>query len=112
MVKEYIPKQKDIIYLDFNPQDGHEQKGIRPGLVLSSYEFNKFTKLAIVCTITNNLKEFPLHIKLNNTKTTGVVMCEQIKSIDFIARKATFKEKIDFETYEKIIEVINSFFEF
>lgn len=109
MVK-YIPKQKDIIYLNCNPSSGHEQKGQRPCLVLSNYEFNKFTQLAIICPITNNLKDFPLHIKLNNTKTTGVIMTEQIKSIDFNSRNAHFVEKISDDLYEEVMESINSFF--
>ena len=110
MVNNYIPHQKDIIYLDFNPTVGHEQKGRRPALVLSNYSFNKFTKMALVCPITSNMKEFPLHIKIKDRiKTQGVVMCEQIKVIDFITRNAQFKEKIDCETYEEVITVINSF---
>lgn len=111
MVKNYIPNQKDIIYLDFNPTIGHEQKGVRPALVLSNYAFNKFTKMALVCPITSNMKEFPLHIKLKDNLTTGVVMCEQIKVIDFIARNAKYKEKISDDIYEEVISIIKSFIE-
>lgn len=110
MVNNYIPHQKDIISLDFNPTIGHEQKGRRPALVLSHYSFNKFTKMALVCPITSNMKEFPLHIKLKDSmKIKGVVMCEQIKVIDFVARNAQFKEKMDNVTYEEVLGVINSF---
>ena len=112
MVKSYIPKQKDIIYLDFNPIKGHEQHGVRPALVLSNYSFNKFTKMALVCPITSNMKEFPLHIKISeNNNIRGVVMCEQIKAIDFVAHNATFKEKLSDETYEQVLNIINSFIE-
>ena len=66
--------------------------------------------MAFVCPITSNMKEFPLHIKLKDImKTKGVVMCEQIKVIDFVARNASFKEKLDNKTYEEILMVINSF---
>ena len=106
---EYIPSQRDIVYLNFNPQTGHEQMGRRPALVLSNYTFNKFTKLALVCPITNNMKEFPFHYPINNDKITGVVMCEQIKSIDFVARCAEFKCKISENEYDNIIDIINSF---
>lgn len=109
MVK-YIPEQKDIIYLDFTPQSGYEQMGRRPALVLSNKDFNNQTKLALVCPITSNMKEYPLHIKLNNTKKIkGVVMCEQMKTLDFIARNAEFKEKITDDNYNNIINVIKSF---
>ena len=112
MVKNYIPKQKDIIYLDFNPTKGHEQKGVRPALVLSNYSFNKFTKMALVCPITSNMKEFPLHVKIGEkNKINGVVMCEQIKAIDFAVRNATFKEKLYDKTYEQVLNIINSFIE-
>jgi mRNA interferase MazF len=110
MVKnQYIPNQMDIIFLDFDPQSGHEQKRRRPALVLSNNSFNKYTKLAIVCPITSNLKEFPLHVVLGDKqKIKGVVMCEQIKSIDFIARNAEFKEKMDKESFNEIIDIIKS----
>ena len=105
----YIPSQKDIIYLDFDPQTGHEQKGRRPALVLSNITFNNFTKLALVCPITSNMKDFPFHLKINNSKVSGAVMCEQIKAIDFVARNAEFKEKLNDQDYNEVIEIINSF---
>lgn len=112
MVKNYIPKQKDILYLDFNPTKGYEQKGVRPALVLNNYSFNKFTKMALVCPITSNMKEFPLHVKIDEkNKITGVVMREQIKAIDFVVRNASFKEKLCGETYEQVLNIINSFIE-
>lgn len=108
MVK-YIPEQGDIIYLDFNPTIGHEQKGKRPALVLSNRGFNLYTNMALVCPITSNIKEFPLHIMLSSEqKIKGVVMCEQIKVIDYIARNAKFIEKIDETKYDEILEVIKS----
>ena len=110
MVNNYIPNQRDIIYVNFNPQSGHEQKRIRPVIVLSNKGFNSFTKLALVCPITFNSKEFPLHVKLKNTKKIiGVVMVEQIKTIDFMARDAKFVERLDEETYNEIIEILKSF---
>lgn len=62
----YIPKQGDIIFLDFNPQAGHDQAGQRPGVIVSNDQFFLITKLAAVCPITNTGKEFPLHIPLDN----------------------------------------------
>lgn len=58
----YMPKQGDIVFLDFNPQAGHEQKGTRPALVVSNNVYNNFTRIAIVCPITNTDRGFPLHI--------------------------------------------------
>ena len=79
MVKKYIPKQGDIVYLDFNPTKGHEQKGVRPGVVISHNIYNKHTKMAIVFPITSNIKEYPTHYKLKDTKKIyGSVLCEHM----------------------------------
>ena len=94
MVKKYIPKQGDIVYLDFNPTMGHEQKGNRPAIVVSLEEFNKFTKMAIVCPISTNTKLFPTHFNLKDTKKIkGSVFCEHIRSIDYENRNVKFIEK-------------------
>lgn len=61
MVKKYIPKQGDIVFLDFNPTKGHEQAGKRPAVVISTNVFNQNTKMIIVCPITSSNKEFPTH---------------------------------------------------
>ena len=87
MVKEkYIPEQGDIIFLDYESNTtGHEQKGRRPALVVSDYELNQFTKMAFVCPITNSGKEYPFRVSLSKKhKTTGLIMCEQMKACDFI----------------------------
>ena len=104
---EYIPEHGDIILLDFDPQAGHEQKGKRPAFVVSSGTFNKFTKVAIVCPITSTNRSFPLHISLDDrTKTKGVIMCEQVKSLDILARNASFLEKAPKDILEEVIDVI------
>lgn len=108
----YTAEQGDIIILDFNPQTGHEQKGRRPALVVSNKIFNQFTHLALVCPITNTKKGFPLHVPLDNrTKTTGVIMCEQIKSLDINARNASFVEKIPPDILEEVLDIITGFME-
>jgi len=73
VVKNYIPKQKDIVYIDFNPIKVYEQKGYKPAIVISNDTFNNFTKMAIVCPITSNTKIFPTHYLLKNTKKFKVL---------------------------------------
>ena len=86
----YIPRQGDIIAITFDPQAGHEQKGRRPALVISKDLFNSSTGLAMVCPITNTDRGFPFHVPIPTTsKLTGFVMVEQVKSIDFRARRAS-----------------------
>lgn len=108
----YIPEQGDIVYLEFDPQAGHEQRGRRPAFVVSNNTFNQFTKMAIVCPITNTNKGFPLHVPLDErTKTTGVIMCEQTKSLDVAARKAAFLEKAPVDITKEVLDVLMALIE-
>lgn len=103
----YIPDQGDIITLEFDPQAGHEQKGRRPAIVVSNNAFNNITKMAVVCPITNTNRYFPLHVQLDErTVTTGVIMCEQAKSLDLFVRNASFKEKAPIEILEEVVDVL------
>lgn len=94
MVNSYIPKRGDLIYLDFTPTKGHEQRGKRPAIVVSDNLFNLNTRMAIVCPITSNTKNFPTHYKLEDSKKiNGAVLCEHIRSIDYEARSIKYVEK-------------------
>jgi len=109
---QYNPKQGDIILIDFDPQSGHEQKGRRPGLIVSNEQFHRRTNMAIVCPITNTLSDFPTHIALDNsTNTSGEIMCEQEKSLDIFARKATYLESVSDDILDEAIDIISSFIE-
>jgi mRNA interferase MazF len=91
----YIPDKGDLLTLSFDPQSGHEQKGRRPALVISNFLFNRATGLAIVCPITNTDRKIPFHLPVPATSSlTGFVMVEQVKSVDYQARKAKFVEKL------------------
>jgi len=108
----YKPEQGDIITLEFDPQAGHEQKGKRPALVVSNDTFNSFVKIAIVCPITNTNRGFPLHVPLDErTVTKGVIMCEQAKSLDILARNTVFKEKAPADILQEAVDILIGFFE-
>ncbi|MCL6558735.1 MAG: type II toxin-antitoxin system PemK/MazF family toxin [Firmicutes bacterium] len=108
----YIPERGDIITLEFAPQAGHEQKGRRPALVVSNSTFNNFTKMAMVCPITDTKRGFPLHVPLDNrTATTGVILCEQVKALDITARNASFKEKAPSDVIEEVVDILYGFIE-
>ena len=113
MVNNYIPHQGDIVLIDFAPQSGHEQSsGRRPALVISNETFNSRTKLALLCPIANTDRGFPLHVRLDDrTNTTGVIMCEQLKSLDFSARNEQFKEKVPLDILEDVINKAYSIIE-
>lgn len=109
MVKKYIPKQGDVIFLDFNPTKGHEQSGFRPAVIISNNVFNENTKMVIVCPITTNDKEFPTHYRLEDTKKVyGSVLCEHIRSIDYETRKIRFVEKLSEKDFVSIITLLNA----
>ena len=100
-------KQGTIIKINFNPQAGHEQAGYRPAVVISNEIFNEKAKLAIVCPITNTNNHFPLHIPLDErTKTTGVILCEHIKSLDLNSRTYQEIEHLPNDLLQKVIDVV------
>ena len=106
-------KQGYLIWLDFDPQIGHEQKGRRPALVVSKDIFNKFSKLAIVCPITNTDKNHPFHIKLDDrTNTNGVILCDQVRTLDISARKYEYIETIPEDILHEVLEIISGFIEY
>ena len=108
----YTPKQGDIIILNFDPQIGHEQKGRRPGLIVSNEQYHMRTNLALICPITNTLSGFPTHIVLDNrASTSGEIMCEQVKGLDIAARNPSFLESVPDDIIEEAIDLICSFIE-
>jgi mRNA interferase MazF len=83
----YVPRKGDFIAVTFDPQSGHEQRGRRPALVVSKDLFNRHTGLCIACPVTHTRRDFPFHVVIPEGQgVTGVVMVEQVKSIDFRSR--------------------------
>jgi mRNA interferase MazF len=103
MVAAYVPDRAHIIKIDFNPQPGHEQAGWRPALVLSPKAYNDKAGLAIVLPITNHIKGYPFEIPLPaNLKTTGAIVSDHIKSLDWKARKARYVETLPWESLRTV----------
>jgi mRNA interferase MazF len=93
-VKGAVPERGDILKLQFNPQAGSEQAGYRPAIVISTVDYNRISSLILVCPITNQKKGWPFEVELDPImQTTGVVLVDQIKSIDSTTRRALFIEK-------------------
>jgi mRNA interferase MazF len=108
-VAEYIPKQGDIIAITFDPQSGHEQKGRRPAFVVSKDLFNQSTGLAIVCPITNTERGFPFHVPIpEDSNLTGFIMVEQVKSVDFRARRAKRIEHGNDELLSDVLSLLDA----
>ena len=109
VTKKFIPQKGDFIVLTFDPQSGHEQKGRRPALVVSNTLFNKKTGLAFVCPITNTNRKIPLHVIIEeNDSLTGVVMADQMRSVDYKSRKAKFIESASLVTLNEVLSILDA----
>ncbi len=106
---KYIPERGDIVWLDFDPQTGHEQAGRRPALVISPYSYNQKVGLAIFCPITNQEKDFPFEVKLpKNLKAKGVILSDQVKNLDWQQRNVKFLCKVSVEVLEEVFGKIET----
>lgn len=110
MVKKYIPDRGNIIWINLNPTRGSEQKGKRPAIVISPKSYNSVSGLALLCPITSQSKGYPFEVKIEAKGVAGVVLTDQIRSVDWNERKIKHIETADQDTmlniYEKINELI------
>ena len=95
MVRPYIPRAGDIIWLDFDPQIGREQAKRRPALVITDQSYNRASGLAMVCPLTSRRKPYPFALATTIEKVDGAVLVDHLKSLDWAARKASFHSKAD-----------------
>ncbi len=108
-MEAYIPRKGDFLAVNLDPQSGHEQRGRRPVLVVSNTLFNKHTGLAIVCPLTNTDRRYPFHVRVADCKDlTGFVMVEQVKSIDFRARKAKHVGKAADALLDEVLSILDA----
>lgn len=88
-----VPEAGDIVWLHFDPQAGHEQAGHRPALVLSPAAYNGRTGLMICCPLTTRIKGYPFEVAIAR-RPDAVVLADQVKSLDWRARRATLKGRV------------------
>jgi len=109
MARSPIPERGDVVWLDFNPQTGREQAGRRPAVVLSPREYNKRSGLALLCPVTSRIKNYPFEVRLPETSgIRGVILCDQIKSLDWSARKLTRHAKLDHSTMAEVLGKVHA----
>ena len=100
----FTPERGDLIWITLDPQAGHEQAGRRPALVVSPRAYNRKVGLALCCPVTNRIKGYPFEVALpSKGEITGVVLADQVKSLDWRARRAKKGGRL---TTEAIGEVI------
>ena len=105
----FVPEAGDVIWLDLNPQAGHEQAGHRPALVISPKSYNSKTGLLVCCPLTTKSKGYPFEVRIGDTQDS-VVLADQVKSLDWRARnakkKSTVSDEVVAETRAKLSALI------
>jgi len=95
VVKSYIPRAGDIIWLYFDPQVGREQAKRRPALVVTDRTYNQASGLVVVCPLTSRRRPYPFALPVTVDNIEGAVLLDHLKSLDWSARKADFHSKAD-----------------
>jgi len=103
----YVPRRGDIVWLSFDPQAGHEQAGRRPAFVVSPEAYNRKTGLFLACPVTSKIKGYPFEVALpEDLEVGGVILADQIKSLDWKARRARFAAKTDDRVIDEVSALV------
>jgi mRNA interferase MazF len=109
----YIPERGDVVWINLDPQTGHEQAGFRPVLVLSPAAYNEKVGLMLCCPITNQAKGYPFEVQIrDNPKVSGVILSDQVKSLDWKARGAKKKGRISDDELSEVLNKLRAIFDF
>jgi len=105
VARAYVPDAGDLVWLTFDPQAGHEQRGRRPALILSPRVYNGRARLAIACPITNQTKGYPFEVLLpGGGRIGGAVLADHVKSLDWEARRAVFEARVSADVLADVRE--------
>ena len=104
--RSYVPNAGDLVWASFDPQAGHEQAGRRPALVLSPAPYNGKVGLALACPITSQAKGYPFEVSVTGKRIKGVVLSDQVRSLDWRARQFTFVDRAGEETVAAVKELL------
>ena len=106
---DYVPKRGDAVWINFNPQVGHEQAGRRPAIVLTSFAYNRRIGLALFCPITNQAKGYPFEVALpQGVGVTGVILADQVKSLAWRARNAMYITTLPDEIIKDVLDKLDT----
>ncbi|MDI6822946.1 MAG: endoribonuclease MazF [Bacillota bacterium] len=104
MASRYVPDRGDVVWLTFHPQAGHEQSGRRPAVTISPRAYNGKTNLGIFCPVTSQVKGYPYEVRVPaGVGVTGVILSDQVKSLDWEAREAEFICTLPEQTLSEIL---------
>ena len=103
----YVPDRGDIVWIDLDPSRGSEIKKTRPALVVSPFSYNKKASLALLCPITSHKKGYPFEVEIpSKGDITGVILADQVKSLDWRVRNIRFEEKAPCSVVTEVIDKI------
>ena len=103
-----VPERGDAVWIDFNPQAGREQAGRRPAVVLSPAAYNGRVGLALLCPVTSRVKGYPFEVAIpDGSGIAGVILADQVKSLDWRRRNATVVGALPHETVAAVLERVN-----
>ena len=106
------PKRGELIWVDFNPQAGHEQAGRRPALVLTAERFNAATGMLFACPVTSKVKGYPLECPLpDGLRISGVLLVHQCRMLDWRVRRAEVIEAAPPEVVETVRGMLTTLLE-
>ncbi|MBC7339347.1 MAG: endoribonuclease MazF [Firmicutes bacterium] len=104
MASRYVPDRGDVVWLTFHPQAGHEQSGRRPAVTISPRAYNGKTNLGIFCPVTSQVKGYPYEVRVPaGVGVSGVILSDQVKSLDWEAREAEFICTLPEQTLSEIL---------
>ena len=108
MVKRKLVLERgDVVWISFNPVAGHEQSGRRPALVISPRIYNALSGLVLCCPITSKKKGYPFEVDIKDSKIDGVVISDQLRSIDWQARKVKLHSRASADIVNDVLAKIN-----
>src|SRR5712691_8581873 len=100
----FVPDVRDVVWLTFDPQAGHEQSGRRPALVVSPASYNRKSGIALVCPVTSQIKAYPFEVALpSGVGVVGAVLVDQIKSLDWRARRVSKAGRVSESTMAEVV---------
>ena len=107
--KSFIPNRGHIVWINFDPQSGHEQAGRRPALVVSPAAYNEKIGLALLCPITSQVKGYPFEVAIpKGLSVSGVILADQIKNLDWKSREAEFGCDAPHEAVNLVLEKLST----
>lgn len=104
-------KQGSIIKINLNPKQGHEQKGYRPYICLSHSLVTKYSNIGVFAPISNTDRSYPFYVPLENTKSTGKVLLDQLVAVDYNARQFHYIEDVPDKLLDDLLKRVKVLFD-